>query len=247
MSATADASSLTRHRSFVRFWCARTFTNGAFMMQGVAVGWQIYALTNDPLDLGLVGLVQFFPLLATSIIAGQVLDLFDRRRGRQRLPGGQGVRGARACRGLRPGLADRESMFAILFVSGTARAFEISDHARDLARCRADGAAAARDRGLGFCAADRGDLRAVARRTAVRARAGNGLRHLHRHLHRRERADQFRRDGPAERAAQSGQPGNGVRRLRLYPQPSDCPRRHLARSVRRPARRRHGAAADLRA
>jgi len=69
MSASAD-SSLTRHRSFVRFWCARTFTNGAFMMQGVAVGWQIYALTNDPLDLGLVGLVQFFPLIATSVIAG---------------------------------------------------------------------------------------------------------------------------------------------------------------------------------
>ena len=79
MSVSAAASSLTRHRSFVRFWCARTFTNGAYMMQGVAVGWQIYALTNDPLDLGLVGLVQFFPLLATSIIAGQVLDLFDRR------------------------------------------------------------------------------------------------------------------------------------------------------------------------
>ena len=59
------ASSLLRHRSFVRFWCARTFTNGAFMMQGVAVGWQIYDLTNDPLDLGLVGLVQFFPLIAT--------------------------------------------------------------------------------------------------------------------------------------------------------------------------------------
>ena len=64
------ASSLLRHRSFVRFWCARTFTNGAFMMQGVAVGWQIYDLTNDPLDLGLVGLVQFFPLIATSVIAG---------------------------------------------------------------------------------------------------------------------------------------------------------------------------------
>ncbi|MBV8323025.1 MAG: MFS transporter, partial [Hyphomicrobiales bacterium] len=47
------AASLTRHRSFVLFWCARTFTNGAYMMQGVAVGWQIYELTNDPFDLGL--------------------------------------------------------------------------------------------------------------------------------------------------------------------------------------------------
>src|SRR5215207_2965033 len=79
MPEPAAASSLTRHPSFMLFWCARTFTNGAYMMQGVAVGWQIYDLTNNPLDLGLVGLVQFFPLIAMSIIAGQVLDLFDRR------------------------------------------------------------------------------------------------------------------------------------------------------------------------
>src|ERR1700755_667038 len=73
------ASSLLRHRSFVRFWSARTFTNGAFMMQGVAVGWQIYDLTNNPLDLGLVGLVQFFPLVALRVIIGPVAERFDRR------------------------------------------------------------------------------------------------------------------------------------------------------------------------
>jgi len=125
MSATAAASSLTRHRSFVRFWCARTFTNGAFMMQGVAVGWQIYALTNDPLDLGLVGLVQFFPLLATSIIAGQVLDLFDRRAVASACQVGKALAALALAVGSVQGWLDRESMFAILFVSGTARAFEI--------------------------------------------------------------------------------------------------------------------------
>src|ERR1700704_387693 len=125
MSATADASSLTRHRSFVRFWCARTFTNGAFMMQGVAVGWQIYALTNDPLDLGLVGLVQFFPLLATSIIAGQVLDLFDRRMVAGVCQVGKALAALALAVGTAQGWLDREAMFAILFLSGTARAFEI--------------------------------------------------------------------------------------------------------------------------
>jgi len=49
------------------------------MMQGVAVGWQIYELTNDPFDLGLVGLVQFVPLVALSVVIGQVADRFDRR------------------------------------------------------------------------------------------------------------------------------------------------------------------------
>lgn len=124
MAAPAD-SSLTRHRSFVRFWCARTFTNGAFMMQGVAVGWQIYALTNDPLDLGLVGLVQFFPLIATSVIAGQVLDLFDRRVVASVCQIGKALAALALAVGTVQGWLDREAMFAILFLSGTARAFEI--------------------------------------------------------------------------------------------------------------------------
>src|SRR5947207_14734208 len=79
-SAARSSPRLARHPSFVRFWCARTSANGAYMMQGVAVGWQIYDLTNNPLDLGLVGLVQFFPLIALALVIGQVADRFDRRR-----------------------------------------------------------------------------------------------------------------------------------------------------------------------
>src|SRR6266567_6585221 len=119
------AASLTRHRSFVLFWCARTFTNGAYMMQGVAVGWQIYELTNDPLDLGLVGLVQFFPLIVTSILAGQLLDLFDRRKVAAACQVGKAVAALLLAVGTAQGWLGREAMFAILFLSGTARAFEI--------------------------------------------------------------------------------------------------------------------------
>jgi MFS family permease len=119
------ANSLLHHRSFVRFWCARTFTNGAFMMQGVAVGWQIYDLTNDPLDLGLVGLVQFFPLLATSILAGQLLDLCDRRVVAAACQVGKALAALALAIGTAHGSLSRDTMLAILFVSGTARAFEI--------------------------------------------------------------------------------------------------------------------------
>jgi MFS family permease len=120
-----EATSLLRHRSFVRFWTARTFTNGAFMMQGVAVGWQIYDLTNDPLDLGLVGLVQFFPLIVTSIVAGQILDLVDRRVVASACQIGKAAGALLLAIGTMQGWLSREAMFAILFVSGTARAFEI--------------------------------------------------------------------------------------------------------------------------
>ena len=123
--AAISSPRLTRHRSFVLFWCARTSTNGAFMMQGVAVGWQIYELTNDPFDLGLVGLVQFFPLLATSVIAGQVLDLFDRRVVAAVCQVGKAFAALALALGTAQGWLNREAMFAILFLSGTARAFEI--------------------------------------------------------------------------------------------------------------------------
>ena len=125
MPEPAAALSLTRHPSFVLFWCARTFTNGAYMMQGVAVGWQIYELTNDPFDLGLVGLAQFVPLVGFSLIIGQVADLFDRRLVVASCQLSKAVAALALAIGTARGALSRDAMLAILFVSGTARAFEI--------------------------------------------------------------------------------------------------------------------------
>jgi Transmembrane secretion effector len=125
MPEPAAASSLTRHPSFVLFWFARTFTNGAYMMQGVAVGWQIYELTNDPFDLGLVGLAQFVPLIGFSLIIGQVADLFDRRLVVATCQVGKALAALALAIGTARGALSRETMLAILFLSGTARAFEI--------------------------------------------------------------------------------------------------------------------------
>jgi len=125
MPEPAAASSLTRHPSFVLFWFARTFTNGAYMMQGVAVGWQIYELTNDPFDLGLVGLAQFVPLVGFSLIIGQVADLFDRRLVVATCQVGKALAALALAIGTARGALSRETMLAILFLSGTARAFEI--------------------------------------------------------------------------------------------------------------------------
>jgi len=119
------AASLTQHRSFVLFWCARTLTNGAFMMQGVAVGWQIYELTNDPFDLGLAGLVQFIPLVAFALVIGQVADLFDRRIVVAACQVGKALAAVALALGTARGWLTRDAMLAVLFLSGTVRAFEI--------------------------------------------------------------------------------------------------------------------------
>jgi MFS family permease len=125
MPEPAPSTRLTRHRSFMRFWSARTSSNGAFMMQGVAVGWQIYDLTNDPLDLGLVGLVQFFPLIALAVIIGPVADRFDRRRVAAASQVGKALAALALAIGTLSGSLTREAMLAILLLSGTARAFEM--------------------------------------------------------------------------------------------------------------------------
>jgi MFS family permease len=69
-----------RHRNFTLFLCARFLATVAVQMQGVAVGWQVYGITGDPLDLGLVGLAQFAPFVPLVLVAGHVADRFDRRR-----------------------------------------------------------------------------------------------------------------------------------------------------------------------
>ena len=48
-------------------------------MQSVAVSWQIYEITRRPLDLGYVGLVQFIPVVALFLVAGHVVDRFNRK------------------------------------------------------------------------------------------------------------------------------------------------------------------------
>jgi MFS family permease len=51
----------------------------ATQIMSVAVGWQVYDLTRNPLDLGIVGLVQFLPALLLVLVTGAVADRYNRR------------------------------------------------------------------------------------------------------------------------------------------------------------------------
>jgi MFS family permease len=117
-------SSLLGYRSFVAYWGARTATNGAYQMQAVAVGWQIYELTGSAFDLGLVGLVQFFPVVVLGIVIGHMADRYDRRVVVGTCQVVKALAAAAFALGTLGGFLTRDSMLAILFVSGTARAFE---------------------------------------------------------------------------------------------------------------------------
>lgn len=69
-----------RHRDFRRLQAARFLSTVGTQVASVCVGWQVYALTHRKLDLGYVGLAQFFPALALPLVTGVVADRFDRRR-----------------------------------------------------------------------------------------------------------------------------------------------------------------------
>ena len=45
----------------------------------VAIGWQVYRPADHPLDLGLVGLAEFLPLLVLALPAGALADRASRR------------------------------------------------------------------------------------------------------------------------------------------------------------------------
>lgn len=79
VSTTADRS-LLRQVQFRQFWCARVAAGFAYQMLSVAVGWQIYALTDSTLNLGLIGLAQFVPSLLLMLPAGHLADRYERRR-----------------------------------------------------------------------------------------------------------------------------------------------------------------------
>jgi MFS family permease len=49
-------------------------------MQVVAVAWQVYQLTGDPLALGAIGLARVLPIVVLGVFGGVFADVVDRRR-----------------------------------------------------------------------------------------------------------------------------------------------------------------------
>jgi MFS family permease len=79
-SSSSPPISLAHEPAFLAYLLARCFGTLAVQMQTVAVGWQVYAATSNPLDLGLIGLSQFLPFVLLILPAGHAADHYDRGR-----------------------------------------------------------------------------------------------------------------------------------------------------------------------
>jgi DHA3 family tetracycline resistance protein-like MFS transporter len=69
-----------RHRDFRLLWsgmCVSLLGDGVFL---VAMAWQVYALSNAPTALAMVGIAMTIPTIAFLLVGGVVSDRMDRRR-----------------------------------------------------------------------------------------------------------------------------------------------------------------------
>ncbi len=124
MSATTDARrALLGNRDFTRYLAARFLSSLAVQMQTVAVGWQVYQVTRDPLDLGLIGLSQFLPFVVLILPAGHFADTRDRRRILAGCFALMWLCAALLLLFAWRGLASAGPVFAVMVLFGVARAF----------------------------------------------------------------------------------------------------------------------------
>jgi len=78
---------LLRQRDYVLFWCSRWTAVLGVQVQGVTLGWQIYDIARQGMDVkraafmvSMIGLVSFVPVLLLALPAGETADRHDRRR-----------------------------------------------------------------------------------------------------------------------------------------------------------------------
>ena len=124
LSSSSDVGRLLRHPPLLLLSIARSMSELAWQIATVAIGWQVYLLTDSAFALGLVGLVQFVPSALLVFVAGHAADRYDRRRVLQLCQAAQGAAAAYLCARSLGGSLTAPEIFAVLLVFGVAGAFE---------------------------------------------------------------------------------------------------------------------------
>src|SRR5258705_7045256 len=80
MSYDKSRLSLLRHRDFCVFWTGSFLSSIGTQFTTVAMAWQIYELTNSPLQIGLLGLARAVPQIVLLLVGGVLADAMDRKK-----------------------------------------------------------------------------------------------------------------------------------------------------------------------
>lgn len=76
---THDPYVALRSSTFVRFLCAHFLDILGLQMATTALGWELYERTASPFVLGMIGFMQFLPVLLLSIPLGHLIDMRSRK------------------------------------------------------------------------------------------------------------------------------------------------------------------------
>jgi len=123
MTEAESQSSALSFRNFRVFMAMRLPAALAVQIQSVAVGWQVYDISHEPLSLGLAGLAQFLPVFGFAIVAGHVADHYNRRRILTACLGLQLICALLLLGIMASGLRQVWPIYGVLLLFGTARAF----------------------------------------------------------------------------------------------------------------------------
>ena len=118
-----DRFAAFRNTRYLRYFLSRFFASFAVQVVSVSVGWQVYDLTRDPFDLGIIGLCQFLPALLLVLVTGAAADRYSRRWIMALTILGEAVGAAALLLLTLRGLTSPLPVFAILVGFGVARAF----------------------------------------------------------------------------------------------------------------------------
>lgn len=80
MSTRHDPYAAFRHRNYTLFMVGSMLAQIGGGGQGLAIGWELYKRTGQPLALGMAGLAQALPMVVLTLLAGYLADRFDRKR-----------------------------------------------------------------------------------------------------------------------------------------------------------------------
>jgi MFS family permease len=123
-AAPDDVRSLFAERDFLRLLAGRVLAGAATQMMMVAAAWQMYDLTGSAWNLGLVGLLQFLPVLLFTLPAGHIADRYHRGRVIALTQGVQLAAAALLLYATATHALTRELLFGASVLLGTARTFQ---------------------------------------------------------------------------------------------------------------------------
>lgn len=113
-----------RHRDLVAFVVSRFLSGSAMTLLRATFAWQVFAITGSAFHLGLIGLVQFVPTLLLSLPAGAIADGYDRRRLVMLSQAGALLGSLILYLSTSGGQAHLALIYAIIFGTASATAFE---------------------------------------------------------------------------------------------------------------------------